>query len=81
MDVFERTLPTQSTKGAVRASNMRYLPMVVFVFATLASANQGHGEENRGSAEYLLPLCKTWLDLLRRKRSPSEIWERRTPFD
>ena len=32
------------------------------VLATLASASQGHAEENRGSADCLFPLCKTWLD-------------------
>ena len=41
---------------------MRRSAIVTLVLATLASANQGHAEENRGSADYLLPLCKTWLD-------------------
>jgi hypothetical protein len=41
---------------------MRRSAIVTLVLAALASANQGHAEENRGSADYLLPLCKTWLD-------------------
>jgi hypothetical protein len=41
---------------------MRRSAIVTLVLATLGSANQGHAEENRGSADYLLPLCKTWLD-------------------
>ena len=41
---------------------MRRSAIVTLVLATLASADQGHAEENRGSADYLLPLCKTWLD-------------------
>jgi hypothetical protein len=41
---------------------VRRLAMVLIVLATLAPANQAHAEENRGSADYLLPLCKTWLD-------------------
>jgi hypothetical protein len=41
---------------------MRRSAIVTLVLATLASANQGHAEENRGSAGYLLPLCRTWLD-------------------
>jgi hypothetical protein len=45
-----------------KSAYMRRLAMLVLVFAALAPANQGHTEENRGSAEYLLPLCKTWLD-------------------
>jgi hypothetical protein len=45
-----------------KVTTMRRSAIVTLVFATLASANQGHAEENRGSADYLLPLCKTWLD-------------------
>jgi hypothetical protein len=41
---------------------MQRLAMVMLVCAALFSANEGHAEENRGSADYLLPLCKTWLD-------------------
>ena len=41
---------------------MRRSAIVTLVLATLGLANQGHAEENRGSADYLLPLCKTWLD-------------------
>ena len=42
---------------------MRRSAMVMVVFATSAFlTNHGHAEENRGSADYLLPLCKTWLD-------------------
>jgi hypothetical protein len=36
--------------------------MAVLVFTVLALANQAHAEENRSSADFLLPLCKTWLD-------------------
>jgi Rap1a immunity proteins len=41
---------------------MRRSAIVTLMLATLASVNHGHAEENRGSADYLLPLCKTWLD-------------------
>ena len=30
----------------------------------LATASQGQTEENRGSADYLVPLCRTWLDFV-----------------
>jgi hypothetical protein len=46
---------------------MRRLAMAAFVLATLTSASQGQMEENRGSAAYLLPLCKTWLDFLEKE--------------
>ena len=42
---------------------MRHLAMIALVLATLTpAASQGQTEENRGSAGYLLQLCKTWLD-------------------
>jgi hypothetical protein len=41
---------------------MRRSAMAVLVFTVLALANQAHAEENRSSADFLLPLCKTWLD-------------------
>ena len=41
---------------------MRRLAMMLLAFATFALPKQGHAEENRRSADYLLPLCKTWLD-------------------
>jgi Rap1a immunity proteins len=46
---------------------MRRLAMAAFVLATLTSASQRQMEENRGSAAYLLPLCKTWLDFLEKE--------------
>jgi Rap1a immunity proteins len=36
---------------------------VALALTAIALASQGHAEENRGSAAYLLPLCRTWLDL------------------
>ena len=41
--------------------------MVAFVLTVLSSACQGQTEENRGNAAYLLPLCKTWLDVAEKK--------------
>src|ERR1700731_2748471 len=48
--------------GAGKGTTMRRSAIVTLMLATLASVNHGHAEENRGSADYLLPLCKTWLD-------------------
>jgi Rap1a immunity proteins len=42
---------------------MRRLAMIALVLTTLTpAASLGQTEENRGSAGYLLQLCKTWLD-------------------
>src|SRR5438552_1781780 len=38
---------------------MRRLIMALVV--GLATVGQPHAEENRGSANYMLPLCKSWL--------------------
>jgi Rap1a immunity proteins len=39
-----------------------WLAIGAMVLITLISESQGQTEENRGSAGYALPLCKTWLD-------------------
>jgi hypothetical protein len=40
---------------------MRRLMVMMFVLAALGSAPRTHAEQNLGSANYMLPLCKTWL--------------------
>jgi hypothetical protein len=41
---------------------MRRLAMVALVLTTFTATSYGQTEENRASANYLVPLCKTWLD-------------------
>ena len=41
---------------------MRRLAMVALALTTLTPTSYGQTEENRASANYLVPLCKTWLD-------------------
>jgi hypothetical protein len=36
-------------------------PLIVALALGLATVAQPHAEENRGSANYMLPLCKSWL--------------------
>jgi Rap1a immunity proteins len=40
---------------------MRRLTAVVLALIALGPASTTSAEENRGSANYMLPLCKTWL--------------------
>ena len=58
---------------------MRRLAMAVLVFALLALANPGHAEENRGSADFLLPLCKTWLDFAEKEEETIKDMGRTDP--
>lgn len=47
---------------------MRRLAMIVaLVLIALTWADQGYAEEDRGSAGYLVALCKTYLDLVENK--------------
>ena len=41
---------------------MRRLAMVALALTTITPTSYGQTEENRASANYLVPLCKTWLD-------------------
>jgi Ssp1 endopeptidase immunity protein Rap1a len=41
---------------------MRRLAMVALVLTTFTATSYGQTEENRASANYLVPLCKSWLD-------------------
>ena len=61
---------------------MRRLAMIALVLTTLTpAASQGQTEDNRGSAGYLLQLCKTWLDFAEKEGdTPSEIWVGRSLF-
>ncbi len=40
---------------------MRRLMVMMFVLAAFGPAPRAHAEQNLGSANYMLPLCKTWL--------------------
>jgi hypothetical protein len=43
---------------------MQRVMIFVFLLFVAASGRQAHAEqENRGSANYMLPLCKTWLNV------------------
>jgi hypothetical protein len=66
---------------AVKGTTMRRSAIVTLMFATLTSANHGHAEENRGSAEYLLPLCKTWLDFAEKEVETVKDLVGRSLFD
>ncbi len=40
---------------------MRRLMVLMFVLSALGPAPRAHAEQNLGSANYMLPLCKSWL--------------------
>ena len=59
---------------------MRRLAMIALVLATLTpAASQGQTEENRGSAGYLLQLCKTWLDFAEKEEDTVQNMGRTEP--
>jgi hypothetical protein len=41
---------------------------LALTLALLATASYGQTEENRGSADYLVPLCRAWLDFVESDR-------------
>ena len=45
----------------------------------LTPANEVQTEENRGSADYVLPLCKTWLDVAEKQEETVQNMGRTEP--
>jgi Rap1a immunity proteins len=57
---------------------MRRVAIVAFL-TMLTPANQVQTEENRGSADYVLPLCKMWLDVAEKQEETVQNMGRTEP--
>jgi hypothetical protein len=62
------SLSSLPTSGSEKVHCMRRLATIVaLALIALTSAAQGYAEEDRGSAGYLVVLCKTYLDLVEKE--------------
>ena len=52
-------------QGGPEGTAMRRLMVLMFVLSALGPAPRAHAEQNLGSANYMLPLCKSWLKVVR----------------
>jgi len=57
----------------------RLATIALFVLLALTSADQGYAEEDRGSAGYLIALCKTYLDLVDKEAAALQNMGRAEP--
>ena len=52
---------------------MRRLAMVALALTTLTPTSYGQTEENRAGANFLVPLCKTWLEFAETDRETETL--------
>jgi hypothetical protein len=58
---------------------MARVATIAVALTALAMVSEGQTEENRASADYLVPLCRTWLDLAETGREALESMGRTEP--
>jgi Rap1a immunity proteins len=63
MDTMIKSICAASTAGASRKIYLWAILVMATLAASLGPLDVASGQENLGSSNYMLPLCKTWLKI------------------